>query len=93
MREWTQIGFSSIYFVLGKLEKMRLVKARKPAEARTKKTYAVTGRGRKTLVRRTLTALEEFRPTYSSALLGMLHWPVLTRNMALVLRPRVFLDT
>lgn len=28
MREWTQIGFSSIYFVLGKLEKAGLVKAR-----------------------------------------------------------------
>ena len=45
MREWTQIGFSSIHFVLGKLEKMRLVKARKPAEAKTKKAYAVTNRG------------------------------------------------
>ena len=83
MREWTQIGFSSIYFVLGKLEKMRLVRARKPAEAKTKKTYAVTDKGRETLIRQTLTALEEVRPTYSSALLGMLHWPVLTQNMAL----------
>ena len=36
MREWTQIGFSSIYFVLGKLEKMRLVTAKRPAEAKSK---------------------------------------------------------
>ena len=27
MREWTQIGFSSIYFVLGKLEKLGLAAA------------------------------------------------------------------
>ena len=34
MREWTQIGFSSIYFVLGKLQKLGLVTAKKPAGAR-----------------------------------------------------------
>lgn len=28
-------------------------------------------------------ALREFRPTYSSALLGMVHWPALSRDMAL----------
>ena len=83
MREWTQIGFSSIYFVLGKLEKMRLVKAKKPAEPKTKKTYTVTDKGRKTLVTQTIAALENVRPTYSSVLLGMIHWPVLTRDMAL----------
>ncbi|MEQ9246341.1 MAG: PadR family transcriptional regulator, partial [Nitratireductor sp.] len=30
MREWTQVGFSSIYFVLGKLEKSGLVAAEVP---------------------------------------------------------------
>ena len=34
MREWTQIGFSSIYFVLSKLETMKLVAAKRPAEAK-----------------------------------------------------------
>ena len=34
MREWTQIGFSSIYFVLGKLEKLSLVTSKKPAAAK-----------------------------------------------------------
>ena len=33
MREWTQIGFSSIYFVLGKLERLGLVTAETPAGA------------------------------------------------------------
>jgi DNA-binding PadR family transcriptional regulator len=28
MREWTEIGFSSIYFVLGKLEKLGLATAK-----------------------------------------------------------------
>ncbi len=35
MRQWTQIGFSSIYFVLGKLRKLGLVTARKPLTRRT----------------------------------------------------------
>jgi len=35
MREWTQIGFSSIYFVLGKLQKLGLVTAKKALTRRT----------------------------------------------------------
>ena len=83
MREWTQIGFSSIYFVLGKLKKMGLVTAKKTAEATAKKIHAVTDAGCAALVTQTLTALGSFRPTYSSALLGMVHWPVLERGAAL----------
>lgn len=89
MREWTQIGFSSIYFVLGKLEKMGLVTAKRPAEAKTnanakaKKIYTITKTGRRALVTQTLSALRCVRPTYSSALLGMINWSVLKRDQAL----------
>ena len=82
MREWTQIGFSSIYFVLGKLEKAGLVVAKKPDGAKAKKTYSVTGAGRRALVAQSLQALREHRPTYSSVLAGMAHWPVLERGEA-----------
>src|SRR5262245_40547863 len=83
MREWTQIGFSSIYFVLGKLEHKGLVKANTPASAKAKKSYKLTRTGKTTLVNQTLAALTTLRSTYSSALLGMIHWPVLTREQAL----------
>ena len=83
MREWTQIGFSSIYFVLGKLEKAGFVKAKEPSEAKAKKIYAVTEIGRGELVRQTILALRNIRPTYSSVLLGMAHWPILERSEAL----------
>jgi DNA-binding PadR family transcriptional regulator len=83
MREWMQIGFSSIYFVLGKLEKKGLVVAKRPEKAKSKKSYAITDIGRETLVSQTLTALSSIRPTYSSVLLGMIHWPVLSRDQAL----------
>ena len=54
MREWTQIGFSSIYFVLGKLEKKGLIVARQPEKAKTKKSYTITDIGHEILVSQTL---------------------------------------
>lgn len=87
MRQWTQIGFSSIYFVLGKLESLGLVAARSPTKSRVntkaRRTYTVTRAGRSELVRQTQAALREVRPVYSSVLLGMVNWPVLTRLQAL----------
>lgn len=87
MREWTQIGFSSIYFVLGKLQKLRLVSAKKPAGTNTgtkaRKVYSVTPAGRRVLATQTVSALRAVRPTYSSVLLGMINWPILKRAQAL----------
>ncbi|MCK6455286.1 MAG: PadR family transcriptional regulator [Phycisphaerae bacterium] len=87
MREWTQIGFSSIYFVLGKLQSLKLVAARKPARTRAgtkaRKVYAVTPAGRRELATQTIAALRDVRPAFSSVLLGMINWPVLKRGQAL----------
>jgi DNA-binding PadR family transcriptional regulator len=83
MREWTQIGFSSIYFVLGKLQRLGLVTAVKARGEKARKTFSLTAAGRTTLVERTLAALRTVRPTYSSVLMGMVHWPVLERDAAL----------
>jgi DNA-binding PadR family transcriptional regulator len=83
MREWTQIGFSSIYFVLGRLEKRELVTADEPAGAKAKKVFRVTAAGRTTLAEQSLAALRTVRPSYGPVLLGMAHWPVLERPAAL----------
>jgi DNA-binding PadR family transcriptional regulator len=87
MREWTQIGFSSIYFVLGKLQQLRLVTARKPARAnagtKARKVYAVTPAGRRALAAQTIAALQNVQPAYASVLLGMINWPALERERAL----------
>jgi DNA-binding PadR family transcriptional regulator len=87
MREWTQIGFSSIYFVLGKLQKLRLVTAKKPPRTNTgtkvRKVYFVTPAGRRTLAAQTVAALRQVQPAYSSVLLGMINWPALKRERAL----------
>lgn len=83
MREWTQIGFSSIYFVLGQLEKKGLVVAGKQASAKAKKSFSITDTGRRVLEKETLEALVTIRSSFSPLLLGLLHWPVLRRDEAL----------
>ena len=83
MREWTQIGFSSIYYVLNKLEQKGLIKADTPASAKAKKSYEITAKGREMLVDQTLATLKSVHPTYPSLLLGMIHWSVLTRDQAI----------
>ena len=87
MREWTQIGFSSIYFVLGKLQKLGLVRAKKPggrrAGTKARKVYTVTPAGRRALAAQTAAALRDLRPGYSSVLLAMINWPALKRKRAL----------
>ncbi|MEE9330456.1 MAG: PadR family transcriptional regulator [Parvularculaceae bacterium] len=83
MRQWTQIGFSSIYFVLGKLQKAGFVAAKKPAGPKSKKTFAITSAGREALAVQTLDALRNVRPTYSSVLIGMIHWRTVDHGSAL----------
>jgi len=83
MREWTQIGFSSIYFVLSKLEKMGFVSAKKSKSEKAKKTFSITDTGYDALVEQALYSLRNSRPTYSSALLGMAHWSMLEHQAAL----------
>jgi DNA-binding PadR family transcriptional regulator len=87
MRQWTQIGFSSIYFVLGKLQKLGLVTAkqapRRNASTKVRKVYSVTPVGRRTLAAQTIAALRDVQPAYSSVLLGMINWSALKRERAL----------
>jgi DNA-binding PadR family transcriptional regulator len=87
MREWTQIGFSSIYFVLGKLQQQGLVTAKKPprakASTKARKVYSVTPVGRRALAAWTIAALRDVQPAYPSVLLGMINWSALERERAL----------
>ncbi len=83
MREWTQIGFSSIYYVLGKLEKQGLILGQIPETARSRKRYELTENGRQVLIDQTLAALKTVQPTYPSLLLGMIHMAALSREQAL----------
>lgn len=74
MRDWTEIGFSSIYYLLKKLENIGLVeshlhqpKGRGPA----RKVYQITPAGRKAQMAATLETLSEPQQRHTSFLLGL----------------------
>ena len=83
MREWTRIGFSSIYYVLGKLEKNGLITGENPTTPKAKKRYTLTDQGKAVLVEQTLAALTTIQPAYPSLLLGLIHLAVLSRGQVL----------
>ncbi|WP_374711612.1 helix-turn-helix transcriptional regulator [Symbiobacterium terraclitae] len=81
MREWTEVGFSSIYYVLKKLEARGLVErtgadtgSRGPARV----TYRATAAGHAALRAATLAALSVPQSGNSPFLLGLANLPVLS---------------
>jgi DNA-binding PadR family transcriptional regulator len=91
MREWTAIGFSSIYYLLNKLEKGGGEK--RPALAESwleqgaggpaRKVYAITQTGLATLREGALAALANAEGDNQSLLLGLANLAVLEREEAL----------
>jgi DNA-binding PadR family transcriptional regulator len=82
IRQWTQIAFSSIYFVLGKLESLGLVRAKQSADRspKARKVYSITAAGRRAIASQTVAVL---RDAHAPVLLGMINWPALNREQAL----------
>lgn len=86
MRDWTEVGFSSIYYLLRKLEQAGLVQGqieegtgRGPA----RRVYRITAAGRAAWREAVLQALAAPRRGYSSFLLGLANLPGLPRDEAL----------
>ncbi len=86
MREWAAIGFSSIYYLLKKLEKSGLIESRLlPAEGRgpARRVYQITSSGGSALTDATLEALSEPRQSYPPILLGVANLPFVSQEQAL----------
>ncbi|MEN8171358.1 MAG: PadR family transcriptional regulator [Chloroflexota bacterium] len=86
MREWTEIGFSSIYYILKQLEKSSLIDSQlRPAEGRgpARRVYQITQEGWKTLEETTLEALTTPKQSFPSILLGMANLPILSQKQSL----------
>lgn len=64
MRKWTDIGFSSIYYVLEKLEKKALAESL-AAKGKDKKEYRITRLGSEVLIEKTRQRLVERQPANS----------------------------
>ncbi|UOX90190.1 PadR family transcriptional regulator [Amycolatopsis sp. FBCC-B4732] len=78
MREWTALGFSSIYYVLGKLRDRGLVAEveQDRAHAKAKKTYTATDAGRAACAAAAEAAIAELRPVHPPVLVGLANSPV-----------------
>ena len=71
IRQWTDIGFSSIYYLLTKLEKRSLVQASEPrAGGKSRRVYHATPEGRDA----------EARPVPQPFLAGLANLPLLTEQ-------------
>ncbi len=77
MREWTELGFSSIYYILKKLESRGIVCQLPPHKAgrNRKKTYAPTDDGRLIHQKFTLQFISQPHAVYPAVLLGIANWP------------------
>lgn len=74
MRDWTEVGFSSIYYLLKKLEKADLIRSQsEPAEGRgpARKVYYPTEAGVEACQQATIQALETPHCSYAPIQLGM----------------------
>jgi DNA-binding PadR family transcriptional regulator len=77
MREWTEVGFSSIYYLLKKLEGQGLIEGRLQEAERgpARKVYTATSAGESALRAAVLDSLSEPRRCYPPLQLGLANLP------------------
>ena len=83
MRDWTEVGFSSIYYLLKKLEKEGLIKGRlqqQPGRGPARKVYQVTEKGRERWHTATIQALSQPQRPYAPFQLALANLPGLTKD-------------
>lgn len=78
MRDWTPIAFSSIYYVLDKLEHRGLLRSTKADDApRSRRVFEITDRGVAACRSGALAAIRHVAPGSSAVLLGLACAPML----------------
>lgn len=78
VREWTALGFSSIYYVLNKLESRGLVSSVRPdGRKQSRRVYSLTPDGVAACIEGTRHALERVPALHAPVLVGMANSPLL----------------
>ena len=80
MRDWTEVGFSSIYYILNKLEARGLITSHKeaaPGRGPARKVYSITDAGQAAWYQATIQALSDPGVPSHSFLLGLAGLPAL----------------
>jgi hypothetical protein len=86
MRDWTEIGFSSIYYLLNKLEKSGLIESQlqqPEGKGPARKVYKITQLGWQAQVEGTLKALSTPHRGATPFLLGLSNFPIVPREQVL----------
>jgi DNA-binding PadR family transcriptional regulator len=86
MRDWTEVGFSSIYYLLNKLEQDNLIEGRVErhvGQGPARKVYRITEAGKEAAHAGVLTALSVPQRTYPLLQLGLANLPGIPRSEAL----------
>lgn len=79
IRQWTDIGFSSIYYLLTKLEKRGLVHVPEtPAVAKARRVFHATPTGHEAATRNALTLIEHPQPVAHPLMVGIANLPLLS---------------
>jgi DNA-binding PadR family transcriptional regulator len=81
IRQWTDIGFSSIYYLLTKLQARELVYVpRVPSAAKSRRVFSATAQGREVAARTALAILAEPRPVPHPFLVGLANLALLSEQ-------------
>ncbi|HSK90074.1 MAG TPA: PadR family transcriptional regulator [Euzebyales bacterium] len=91
IRQWTDIGFSSIYYLLTKLEKRGLIHlSQAPAGVKSRRVFQATTAGRQAATHNALALIAELRTAPHPLLVGLANLPLLSeREYAEALRTRL----
>ncbi|GAB3435231.1 PadR family transcriptional regulator [Actinophytocola sediminis] len=80
MREWTEIGFSSIYYLLGRLRDRGLIAeidSPPGGRGRARRVFGATPAGRAACATAAEAAIAEVRPLFPPLLVGLANQPVI----------------
>ncbi|MEV5972293.1 GyrI-like domain-containing protein [Streptomyces sp. NPDC051921] len=86
MREWTEIGFSSIYYLLTKLRERGLITQTEPSRsgsAKARKVYAATAEGRLACATAAEEAIADLHPVFPRVLVGLANQPAIDHERLL----------
>jgi DNA-binding PadR family transcriptional regulator len=81
IRQWTEIGFSSIYYLLTKLEGRGLVHVPEaPAAAKSRRVFHATAQGREAAAHKALALIAEAGPAPQPLLVGIANLGLLSED-------------
>jgi len=91
IRQWTDIGFSSIYYLLSKLEKRGLVIGATPEGGpKSRRVFEVTAEGRRAVAEQALALVAKAQPVHHPVLVGLANLPLLPEGQyAAAIRERL----